>query len=308
MYKYNKILVGLDHTDMDLDLIKAASDICALSGSIEVFFFNIIKDFNLPDNLQKEFPHLLDHAIEERRLEIQEKVEQNFDQDKTKIVVHVIVQQGQAAKTLLNFTAREKIDLVVLGRKIKKTNGKVLIHRVARKAGCSLLIIPQRSVFRLDRILVPTDFSDYSKKAMEKALTLSRRSGQASKIIVQNVYQVPVGYHYTGKSFDEFSEVMKANAEKDYLKFMSTMKVKGVEIEQVYTLDKDEDIIADIYKTAKKVKASIIVIGAKGRSGTTAFFIGSKAERLIHLDSEIPMLVVRPKGKRAGILEYIQEL
>lgn len=308
MYKYNKILVGLDHSEMDLDLIKAASDICALSGSTQVFFINIIKDFNLPENVRQEFPQLLDHAIEERRSELQEKVNTHFRHENAEIVVNVIVQQGQAAKTLLNYSSQQKIDLIVLGRKNKKTSGKVLINRMARKAGCSLLVIPAGSVFRLDRILVPTDFSDYSKKAMEKALTLGRRSRQDSKIIVQNVYQVPVGYHYAGKSFSDFAEIMKDHAKKDYERFMSTMNVKGVEIEQVYSLDKDEDIIADIYKMAKKVKASIIIIGAKGRSATTAFFIGSKAERLIQLDSEIPMLVVRPKGKRAGLLEYIKEL
>lgn len=308
MYKYNKILVGLDNTDTDYDLIKAASDVSALSGSNLVYFINVIRDFNMPEELLREFPQLLDKAIEERKEELEKKVNAHFKYEDVKVVVKVIVKQGQVTKFLLKYASAEKIDLVVLGRKNEKKNGGVLVNRVARRAGCSLLIIPKGSVFKLNQILVPTDFSDYAKKAMEKAITLSKKAEGESKIIVQNVYTVPVGYHYTGKSFKEFSDIMKAHAKNDYQKFMSTLRVKGVNIEQVYTLDKDEDITTDIYKTAKRIKASLIVIGAKGRTATTAIFIGSKAEKLIQVDSDIPMLVVRPKGKNAGFLEYIREI
>ena len=153
-----------------------------------------------------------------------------------------------------------------------------------------------------------TDFSDYSKSALEKAVTLVKKSGKEGKVIVQNVYQVPVGYHYTGKSFEEFAKIMKEHAKKDWKKYAKGLKLEGVDLEQTYTLDKDEDITADIFRTAKKTKADLIVFGAKGRTATTALFIGSKAEKLIQIDTEIPMLVIRPKGKRAGFLEYIKDL
>lgn len=308
MYKYNKLLVGLDNSNTDIDLIKAASDVCQLSGSSVVYFVNVIRDFNMPEEMLKEFPQLLDRAIEDRKEDLQKKVDQHFKHEDVKVVVQVIVKQGQVTKFLLKYASHEKIDLIVLGRKNEKRNGGVLVNRVARRAGCSLLIIPKGAVFKLNQILVPTDFSDYAKKAMEKAVTLSKKSIGDSKITVQNVYQVPVGYHYTGKTFKEFSDIMKSHAKNDYQKFIGELNVKGVNIEQIYTLDKDEDIITDIYKTAKKIKASLIVIGAKGRTATTAIFIGSKAERLIQVDSDIPTLVVRPKGKNAGFLEYIKEI
>lgn len=308
MYKYNKILVGLDNTDIDVDLINAVSKICELSGSRSVHFVNVIRDFNLPEELLKEFPQLLDNAIEERKEALEKKVNESFRYDEVSVSVSVIVKQGQVTKYLLKYAAQERVDLIVLGRKNEKKNGGVLVSRIARRAGCSLLIVPKGSEFKLNKILVPTDFSDYSKKAMEKAITLSKKAKEGSTIVVQNVYQVPVGYHYTGKSYKEFADIMKDHAAKDYAQFISTMPVKGVNIEQMYSLDKDDDIIRNIYKTAKKIKASLIVIGAKGRTAATAPFIGSKAEKLIHVDSDLPTLVVRPKGKNAGFLEYIKEL
>ena len=308
MYKFNKILVGLDQTEIDKDLIRAASDVCELSGSKEVFFINIIKDFNFPENLRKEFPGLLERAIDERKNALLKEVNEHFTYKDATVVVNVIVEQGQVTKTLLKIAAKEKADLFILGRKSEKPAGGVLLNRIARRAACSLLIIPKGKRLLTETILVPSDFSDYSKNALEKAFSLARKSKTPSEIIVQNVYQVPVGYHYTGKTFKEFAEIMKANAERDFHAFVANMHLEGLNVRPVYSLDKDEDVIARIFKMAKRISANLIVIGAKGRTATTALFIGSKAERLIQLDEEIPILVIRPKGKMAGIMDYLQEL
>ena len=101
---------------------------------------------------------------------------------------------------------------------------------------------------------------------------------------------------------------MKENAKKDFVRFSSGINTKGLKIEEIYTNDKSDDVISMIYKTAKKIKADIIILGAKGQSSTASMFIGSKAEKLVHLNTEIPMLMIRPKGKVAGFIEAIQEL
>lgn len=309
MYKYSKILVGLDNTEMDKSLIKAASDVCKLSGSKSVYFVNVLKEMNLPDSIKREFPDILEKAIEERQKEIKEKVEKYFSYEDAEVIINVIVDEGQVTRTLLKYAGNEKIDLVILGRKNEQKGGGIQITRVARRIACSLLIIPKGSEFKIGKVLVPTDFSDYSKRALEKATTLVRRTKTTStKLIVQNVYQVPVGYHYTGKSFKDFSEIMKDHAKADYQKFISEVDLKGIDLEQTYTLDKDDDIIRDIYKTAKKIHADLIVIGAKGRTAAASLFIGSKAEKLIQVDSDIPLLVVRPKGKIAGLMEMLREI
>ncbi len=308
MYKFNKILVGLDHSETDVDLIKGASYMCELSHAKTVYFVNIIREITIPEKLKKEFPHLLDQAIEERKNKLQKQVDKHFENDEVKIVVNVIVDEGQVTKALLKHTSKEKIDLLILGRKNEKKGGGVLVNRLARRVSCSLLIIPKGKRLSLDKILIPTDFSEYSKFALEKAATLLRKSGSNGELLIQNVYQVPVGYHYTGKSFKEFSEIMKEHAKKDFSLFAKNIKLSDLKVEQIYSLDKDEDIISDIHKVGKKEKANLIVIGAKGRTATTALFIGSKAEKLIQVNAEIPLLVIRPKGKNAGIIDYLKEL
>ena len=310
MYKFNKVLVGLDNTPLDKDLIIAASDLCALSGSKEIFFVNIIKDFDLPEHLKKEFPKLIDQALDERKNEIEKIVSEHFvrsESSDVKVKINILVEQGALTKTLLKTAQKERVDVFILGRKTHREVG-ILITRIARRATCSLLIIPKGKKANFKTIFVPTDFSEYSKSAMEKAIILAKRSQGESKIITQNVYQVPTGYHYTGKSVKEFAQIMKENAAKDCANFMSGFKTKGLNIENIYSLDNNDDMTSLIVKEAKRHKADIIVFGAKGRTATAALFIGSKAERLVQKNESIPMLVIRPKGKGAGFLESIQEL
>jgi nucleotide-binding universal stress UspA family protein len=309
MYKFNKILVGLDNTSTDRDLIIAASDLCSISGSKEIFFVNVIHDVDLSDNLKKEFPNLIEHALEDRRKEIEKQVSEHFVQpsdSKIKLRINILVEQGAVTKTLLKTAQKEKVDLFVLGRKTHREVG-ILITRIARRATCSLLIIPKGKRADFKTIFVPTDFSDYSRKAMEKAIILARRSAGESKIIVQNVYQVPTGYHYTGKSVKEFAQIMKDNAQKECEYFLSSFNTKNLTVERIYSLDNNDNMTGVIVKEAKRHKADIIIFGAKGRTATAALFIGSKAEHLVQLNDDIPMLVIRPKGKGAGFLESIKE-
>ena len=306
MYKFEKILVGLDQSDMDTQLIDAVCKVCQMSGSKEVYFINFIRDFHMPEELQKEFPDLLQKAIDERLKQIKLDVERIFTCPG--VNVNYIVRQGQPTKEIMNFAHSKEIDLIVLGRKNEKPSGGVIINRLARRATCSLMIIPRGQETKLDKILVPSDFSDYSKDALEKAVELARNNDGETEIVIQNVYQVPSGYHYTGKTFDEFADVMVKHAEKDFKKFVSGLDLSDVKTTTLYTLDRLEDVITYIYSEARSQEADIVIIGAKGRTAAAALFIGSKAEKLIQINQEIPMIIVRPKGKSAGFREYLKEL
>ncbi len=307
MYKFNKILVGLDLSNLDKDLMEAASKMSTLSAAKEVLFINVIRDFSIPEKLTKEFPDLIEKAIEERRKSIETEVGKYFKYEEAQVVVKVMIEQGPVTKSFMKLIHEHKVDLVILGKKNENSAGGVLVSRIARRAGCSLLILP-KGPMSFKTLQVPTDFSNYSKIAMEKAISIARRAKESSRIIVHHVFQVPTGYHYTGKNYKEFAEIMKENAKNEYKRFISGMKVEGLDIEEIYSIYKNDDAIPAIYTTTKKVKADLIIIGAKGTTSTAAMFIGSKAEKLVSLNSETPMLVIRPKGKVAGFIESLKEL
>lgn len=308
MYPFKKIIVCLDGSSMDATLVHFTNFICRSQEVDEVIFMNVIKSLRIPDEVLKEFPDFEEKAIAERETGLREIVANHIDEP-LKIKVKYVVKEGKIAGRILKTSQKNNTDLIIIGRREQpnSTSG-ALAQRLARRADCSLLIVPEGMQPKAEKILVPIDFSEHSTLALEEALMISENLNHQCRIICQNVYTVPTGYHYTGKTFEEFASIMEKHAKKDYKEFIKEIDTDKAKIETIYTLDENEDPVGDIYDKAREIKADVIIIGAKGRSSTTAFFIGSMSERLIQLDSDFPLLVVRPKGRNAGFLDFIKEL
>lgn len=306
MYPLKKLLVAVDRTELDAVLIKFAKYITETSVTDTIYFVNVLRHFHIPAEVEKEFPGIVENAIQQRKSEIESKVTSELGDVKVKVTC--IVEIGQPGRKILELTEKFNIDLIIVGHKNQLKGSGVLVHRLARRATCSLFIVPEKADPHPQNILVPIDFSKYAQNALEQAITLGTRVENEVGIICQNVYNVPSGYHYTGKSFEEFQYIMKSHAQKNFEKFIAPLDLKGQKVTAVYSLDKDDDPVADIYKKALNTKADLIVIGAKGRTASTALFIGSIAERMIQMNDTIPMLVIRPKGKAAGWLDILKDI
>jgi nucleotide-binding universal stress UspA family protein len=311
MYKIRKIIVGLDLTAMDETLIKYASFVARSSSAEEIRFVNVIKEIQVPSQVLKDFPDLISNALEEREKQLHQEVEKYFEPvDGVKTMVRVV--KGYPTKKLLKEAHEKSADLIIVGRKKELPGSGVKTHRIARRASCSVLFVPEGfQAEKLQRILVPSDFSKNSRHALEQAIDIAQKNETTDhkiEIVCQNVYTVPVGYHYTGKSFEEFAQIMEKNAAKDYKKFIKKIDFNGIQVKPEYSLDDNDDPVEDIHMKAAETKADLIVIGAKGQTATVAIFIGSMAERLIKHDFNQPLLMVRPKGKNAGFLDYLMEL
>ncbi|ERM84594.1 universal stress protein [Rhodonellum psychrophilum GCM71 = DSM 17998] len=307
MYQIKKLIVCLDQSDLDKTLVKFASFIANANQTKKIYFTNVIRNLNIPKDVLEEFPHLIENMVEERKNQMKSLVESNISIFKD-IELSYVIKEGQLSKKILKLAHEKSVDMIIVGRKVNLPGTGVISQRLARRAGCSLLIIPEGAVPKIDRLLVPSDFSDYSKDAMEAAILVSEKYGGMAEIVCQNVFTVPSGYHFTGKSYEEFSAIMLMHAEINFKKFIRKIDTKNIKITPVYTKDDDDDPVEEILQKAKDVHADAIIIGAKGRTAATALFIGSMAERLIQLNDEFPLLVTRPKGKNAGILDYILEI
>jgi nucleotide-binding universal stress UspA family protein len=188
----------------------------------------------------------------------------------------------------------------------------VVTQRLARRASCSLLIVPEKEYVSIRKLMVATDFSKESIGAMNAAIDTATREasrGNQVEVICHHSYQVPVGYHYTGKSFEESAHVMEENARKCYKRFIHQVDTKDIKVTPSFALAKGDDLVTSIYETAVDYQVDFVVIGGKGKTASTALFpIGTNTEKLISVDSEIPLLVVRSKHKNAGIIDMLQRI
>lgn len=296
----------MDTSDADRTLLKFLEIIATRNETKEIHFFNSISEMKIPDAVLKEFPEIKEKSISERQSKIETLAKSMLTKDLVKIS-QVHIKEGAPSKAILKFVEKNDIDLLIMGRHKNFIGGGILSNRLARRAACSLFIIPEGVEPDTSLLHVPCDFSTHSKIAMEEAIRVARKY-DGVRIICQNVFTVPGGYHYSGKTYEEFAEVMKANAEKEFARFMSEIDHDGVDLEVVYSLDTNDNPVTDIIDFAHENKPGAIFIGVKGRTSTTALFIGSRAEQLVQYNNDIPMMVVRPKGKNAGIIDLIKEI
>jgi nucleotide-binding universal stress UspA family protein len=307
MEHIKKLIVCLDQSPMTETLVKFASYIAFTHQTKKIYFINVIRNLNVPKEILEEFPNLLESMIAERKSQMEKAVKKNFV-PQPGVSISFLVKEGQLAKKVLKLAQEKSADMIMIGRKVSIPGTGVASQRLARRASCSLMIVPEGAKPKIKKLLVPSDFSDYSKEAMHAAVTLLTATGKKGEILCQNVFTVPSGYHFTGKSYEEFSQIMQSHAENNFKKFIKKIDTKNITIHTIYTKDDDDDPVEDILKSAKENEVDAVVIGVKGRTAATALFIGSMAERLIQLNDTFPMLVSRPKGKNAGILEYILEI
>lgn len=146
-----------------------------------------------------------------------------------------------------------------------------------------------QSPFRLKKILVPVDFSDCSKKALQYALPLARQHGAG--LVLLHVAPPPV---YTVGEFGTvdsgaLEEEMRKRSEQQLAAFEANEVGTGVPCERMLLMG---DAAREIVRQAKEAEVDLIVISTHGRTGLKHVLLGSVAEHVVRRAS-CPVLVVR---------------
>ncbi len=310
-----KILVGLDGSEMDQKLITFINYILLSSPVEQIYFLNVIS----------KVQHLADDGIQAKKIDEaaintrKENLRKSIDSGITNVTnaeMHIEVIKGNPSKEFLRFMSGQDIDIVITGRKQKIVGGGTLNKRLARRAACNLIVVPESYKPGLKKLLVPVDvahfnidaLADYSKQAIEYAIYVSRSNDNEIEIVCQNIYAVPSGFHSTGKTYEQFGEIMKGNCEKAFNHWLEGIDHEGVPITPVYDLKRELSYGEIIRRTAEEHDIDGIIIGAKGRSSSSSLFMSSSAEDLIRNIDYLPLTIVRPKGVTVGILSSLREL
>jgi nucleotide-binding universal stress UspA family protein len=138
-----------------------------------------------------------------------------------------------------------------------------------------------------EKYLVPIDFSRGADKAFDHALKFTRE--RQAKLYALHVVPAELIYPPTGGRFD-FYNLMERDARANFAKLIKRKGVKPRECELV--LARGTDFADIIVRQAKKLGASMIVMGSHGRTGLRRFLLGSVAERTLRYAS-CPVLIVK---------------
>jgi nucleotide-binding universal stress UspA family protein len=265
-----------------------------------------MKSLEIPDNLIEKYPDLVAPMDETTKKQIQFTIDEEAG-NQLKASYDIDVTDGHAAEKILRWAKIKEVDLIVLGRKSQMEGEGIVSGKIVKLAPCSVVLVPENLPDTLHNLVVPIDYSKASKLAFEFALFLAHKV-PGLKLTCLNIYDVPSGYHLSGKSYEEFAEIMRKNSEDSFHKFLKDYKTKGVQVEGRFELNDEGNVARKIYHFAQNENASAIAVGSKGRTQAAAILLGSISEKLIRLNSRIPQIVVKERRHNMDFLEALLKI
>jgi glycine betaine transporter len=140
---------------------------------------------------------------------------------------------------------------------------------------------------KIRTILVPTDFSDYSERALSYAEVLGKNVG--ARIVLLHVIDALSFVVTESLQWEDIYRRLRASAKPLLEGQVRKTEKKGLPAAYDLVQGAPYD---QIVKKAGEIGADLIVMGTHGRTGMSHLLLGSVAERVVRL-APCPVLTVR---------------
>ncbi|MEQ8711593.1 MAG: universal stress protein [Cyclobacteriaceae bacterium] len=304
LYPLKRLLICLDLTEMDDVLIRYTALFAKKMNVEKLYFIHVAKSLEIPEALKKEFPEM-DTPLDETLIDqIKPKIKEHINTDE--IEYQIGIKDGNVTENILKWSKIKQIDLIVMGRKKPDDGTGANPSRIANISLCSVLIVPNNPAPTLKHVFVAIDFSSYANRAVARALEFKEKCG--ADVTLQNVYRVPKGYHYTGKTYKEFAKIMKDNSQKDLDVFVKKYDLDPSAFDYVTTLDDDDKPADKIFVEASRCGADLIMVGSRGRTTAASLLLGSVAVALLRYNFTTPFFIVKNKDQNLGFFQALMRI
>lgn len=297
MKRFKKLLVHLDlegpHDDA---AIRYASAVSRMSQSRRISFVHTEPTRSLLPGYLDDSPAPVAQWVPHAKAELEAKVRRFRGPEES--VVKIQVLGGAGFQDLLEHLRSGNPDLVFVG---KSPDNVRFVEKLTRKAPCSVMIVPPGKSVVYRRILVSTDFSSYSARAMEVAVAFAQ-ARKLKKVVCFNAYPIAFGQQRSGIPPGQFHEETQAWHRKLFDDFRQPLDLAGVQVEFVC---RESSVAATgILMEAERLKTDLLVMGARGKDALAEALLGSTTAQVVR-ESPIATLVVKPKGAGASLLNLL---
>jgi nucleotide-binding universal stress UspA family protein len=195
---------------------------------------------------------------------------------------------GKPVHTLLD--AARDASMLVLGSRGHSRVGEVVVgslsQKAARHARCPVIVVRQRNAANAHRIVVGTDDSEPSRRALDFACEQAAVTGQQNVMIrAWKPLTVPVDKHgdappeMVSTLLDEEEALVKSVAEQ-------RGRFPALDIEGEFITTTPGQALVDASYTA-----TMVAVGSRGRTALTETVLGSVSHKVLH-EAQCPVAVV----------------
>jgi nucleotide-binding universal stress UspA family protein len=145
-------------------------------------------------------------------------------------------------------------------------------------------------MIEIKRILIPTDFSEYSQQALKYAVALAQ--GFKAKLFVMHVWEHPV-LSAPPAEIETYPPLLMTEEKKSQEEALNRLTAdlirQGIDAQPVFVTGRTYMEIVD---KAKELEVDLITLATHGRTGLSHLVFGSTAEKIIRL-APCPVLTVK---------------
>lgn len=285
MKPVKNILVGLDLSSIDDQLIAYSSFFSEMIDVEKVYFVHNIKRYEISELLEKEIENIdLEEVITE---ELREKIDQHFTSE---IEWDILISDDPYTESLISYIVNKySIDLLILGNKNNESGSGILAFKLLRTIRCQFLWVPSNFKPKMDKIWVGTDFSNASKKCFVFTNYLESKGPLDVKAV--HVYSLPIHFSpYVNNS--KIEPKMDSYVDKKFDNFLKKVDYSG-SVQSFKILGREANIASKLKKEAYKNDVDLLVVADKGSNTFSNLTLGSVTEDLFNRELRIPLLVVK---------------
>ncbi len=153
----------------------------------------------------------------------------------------------------------------------------------------------------MNRILVPTDFSEQAENALKVAAMLAKK--HKAEIYLLHMMEIPMQQIDPGSVRSDIPETLffMKLAHKKFEDLMESDFLEGITVHETVKAD---ITFNEIKKSCKELNIDLIVMGSHGASGLKEMFVGSNAEKVVRT-SDVPVLVIKNHHASFNIRNFV---
>lgn len=284
MTKFESILAATDFSNGGRFAAERAAVLAAATGVrsggllhvLESSWLDLLKEFaSLSPALEQQLAEEAMHALETMAGEIRER--RGF-------ALAPLLRVGKALDAIIQVGA--DFDVLVLGahgaHPIRELALGTTATRILRKCHQSVVVVKQEPRGPYERVLVATDFSPYSARALDLARAVAPRAA----LHLAHVFDVPFEgkLHYARVSEEMIHEYrVKARIEAD-AEMRRFVEASGLASHPPVAVIEHGYAPAALRERARSMNADLVVVGRHGKSVTEELLLGSVT---VHLLAEV---------------------
>jgi nucleotide-binding universal stress UspA family protein len=253
-----------------------------------------------PDNYFRNIEEIYNQLKEIAETKTDEAIKAHNAQD---LKIEKLQLPAVSAGTMIPGYAKEyDIDLIVMGTHGRRGLGHLLLgsisEEVVRTAHCPILTIRERKepmpAEKVERILVPIDFSQHSRNSLIYARELAASYGARLQLLhIIEIPNYPPFYLVDAISPTGAAPNLEDISKTELERFYNETEGPVVPIETHSVTGKAANSVIEF---AQKNATDLIVISTHGRSGFEHMLLGSVAEKVARM-SPCPVFTVKAFGK-----------